>query len=133
MQSIIRIFEKPKLTPGQPQQVNDVKLSINHICPKMSARFEMNKLLPVPISLTWFKRLYEIISSSKCVVGEAHGFSSSYGWCEECCKFSYIFPFYFMMHSHTNLKEMMQRLVEHWSETHYALREEKNSEAVMRQ
>ncbi len=115
--------------PGQPRQINDVKLSISDICPKWSARFEINKLLPVPLSLTWFKWLYEVISSSKCVVGEAHGFSASYGWCEECCKISYTFPFSFMIHSHTKLKEKIQRLVEHWSETHYARKEEKKSES----
>lgn len=109
MQLIIDTFDKPKLVPHQLKQVDNIMLSINHICPVWSACFEINKL-PVPLSVTWLKWLYKIIFSSQCIVGEALVFSSPYASCRECCTISSIFLFYFVIHSDIKLKEKKQRL-----------------------
>ena len=63
-------FEKTK----QPQE----GLSFSDISPKWAKRLREHQQLPVPLSITWLRWWFEIIYPPKCVVGEAHGFTTSY-------------------------------------------------------
>jgi hypothetical protein len=56
---------------------------------------------------------------AKCVVGEAHGFSSSYTpGCHECGRIDSIFAFNFTTHSYQKLHKYKHRCVMHWHEKH---------------
>ena len=75
--------------------------------------------LPIPVSFKWLRWCFEITFASKCVVGEAHGFSSAYTYtCKECGKIGERFAFYFIMHSYTKLTANKDRFVKHWNEEH---------------
>ena len=52
-------------------------LNLYDIAPRWAKRLEQNKL-PFPLSLTWLKWYFELDSPSKCIVGEAHGYSALY-------------------------------------------------------
>src|SRR2546425_5349166 len=68
-----------------------------------------------------------MISFSKCVVGEAHGFSSSYApSCQECGRIGSRFAFSFTSHSYPRLEECKQRFVKHWNEKHQMNKIEKD-------
>ena len=67
-----------------------------------------------------------MISFSKCVVGVAHGFSSSYApSCQECGRIGSRFAFSFTSHSYPRLEEYKQRFVKHWNEKHQMIKIEK--------
>jgi hypothetical protein len=67
-------------------------------------RLEGSKLLPL-LSLRRLRLYVELKRTSKCVVGEAYGFSSSYVYdCKRCSKISWKFMFYFMIHSYSKLE-----------------------------
>src|SRR5437588_12813109 len=59
-------------------------LTFDSISPVWAVRLEQQQQ-PIPLSFKWLRWCLEMISFSKCVVGEAHGFSSSYtSNCQEC-------------------------------------------------
>ncbi|MFL6326512.1 MAG: hypothetical protein ACJ71K_15940 [Nitrososphaeraceae archaeon] len=85
----------------------------------MARRLEESKLLPV-LSLRRLQLYVELKGTSKCVVGEAYGFSSSYvSNCKLCSKIAWKFMFYFMIHSYSKLEETKRKFVKHWSEKHH--------------
>ncbi|MRN39933.1 MAG: hypothetical protein FIO02_02680 [Nitrosopumilales archaeon] len=93
-------------------------LTFDSISPKWAERLEQERQ-PIPLSFKWLRWWLEMISFSKCVVGEAHGFSSSYTpSCHECGRIGSIFAFSFTMHSYPKLQEYKQRFVMHWNEKH---------------
>jgi hypothetical protein len=61
---------------------NQELLTLDSISPTWAKRLEESKLLPL-LSLERFQLYLELRDTSKCVVGEAYGFSSSY---ESSCK-----------------------------------------------
>ena len=91
-------------------------LSLNDISPMWSERLRQ---LPFPFSFQWLRWYFEIKCASKCVVGEAYGFSSSYiHLCKECDRLGWKFMFSFMMHSYIKLEKNKQLFVRHWNEKH---------------
>ena len=74
-------------------------------------RLEESKLLPL-LSLRRLRLYVELKRTSKCVVGEAYGFSSSYAYnCKGCSKISWKFMFYFMICSYSKLEETKREFV----------------------
>jgi hypothetical protein len=93
-------------------------LTLDTISPIWAKRLEESKLLP-PLSLERLRLYLELKDTSKCVVGEAYGFSSSYAYdCKWCSKIGWKFMFYFMIHSYSRLERTKKEFVKHWSEKH---------------
>jgi hypothetical protein len=94
-------------------------LTLNTISPIWAKRLEESKLLPL-LSLERLQLYLELRDTSRCVVGEAYGFSSSYeSSCKCCCKIGGKFMFYFMIHSYSKLEVTKKEFVKHWGEKHY--------------
>jgi hypothetical protein len=101
----------------EPKQQKE-ELTLEDISPKWAARLNKNKL-PTFMSLTWFKWYSELKYGSKCVVGEAHGYSSSYfDDCNTCDDISRKFMYYFGTCSNKKLEQGKHRFVKHWNEKH---------------
>ena len=93
-------------------------LTLDAISPIWAKRLEQSNLLPL-LSLERLRLYFELRDTSKCVVGEAHGFSSSYMYsCKPCAKIGWKFMFYFMIHSYSKLESTKNEFVRHWSEKH---------------
>ena len=93
------------------------ELSFDILSPKWAVR--LNQPLPIVFSLRWFRYYSEIRSASRCVVGEAHNFSSSYiRTCPECNRFSIKFMYSFLVHSKSRLEKNRLMFVRHWNEQH---------------
>jgi hypothetical protein len=94
-------------------------LTLDVISPIWARRLEESKLLPA-LSLERLRLYLELKDTTKCVVGEAYGFSSLYiSNCKRCSKISWKFMFYFMIHSYSKLERTKNEFVKHWSEKHY--------------
>ena len=94
-------------------------LTLYDVSPQWAKRLEESKLFPL-LSLRRLQLYLELKDASKCVVGEAHGFSSSYVFdCERCSKIAWKFMFYFMIHSYSKLERTKNEFVNHWGEKHY--------------
>ena len=92
--------------------------TLNDIAPHWAKRLEQKKL-PFPLSLTWLKWYFELDSPSKCIVGEAYGYSASYEKrCKECDMLGWEFGHSFLIHSRSGLQRDVKIFVEHWNETH---------------
>jgi hypothetical protein len=92
-------------------------LSLHDISPMWARRLQNR--LPIPFSFTWLKWYIEFKCASKCIVGEAYGFSLSYLFnCKECDRAAWKFMIYFTLHSHSKLEDTTQRFVKHWNEKH---------------
>jgi hypothetical protein len=93
-------------------------LPLDIISPVWAERLEQSKKLP-PLSLKRIMWYFELKNPSRCVVGEAHGFSSSYmSYCTPCSKIGWKFMFYFMVRSYSKLECTKSEFVKHWFETH---------------
>ena len=96
-------------------------LTLDVISPIWARRLEESKLLPI-LSRERLRLYLELRDTSKCVVGEAHGFSSSYVYnCKGCSKIAWKFMFYFMIHSYSKLETTKNEFVAHWGEKHHTL------------
>ena len=92
-------------------------LTLSDISPNWAKR--LGEQLPVPMSITWLRWYFELKRASRCVVGEAHRYSSSYMYdCRECDEIGWRFMLYFTVHSCSKLEENKQRLVNHWNREH---------------
>ena len=92
--------------------------TLNDIAPRWAKRLEQKKL-PFPLSLTWLKWYFELDSPSKCIVGEAYGYSASYEKrCKECDMLGWQFGHSFLIHSRSGLQRDVKIFVEHWNEKH---------------
>jgi hypothetical protein len=94
------------------------QLSLEDISPKWALRLKRENI-PTFMSPTWLRWRYELQKSSKCVVGEAYGYSSQYTEnCDKCdrigCKFLYYFTFNWLKRLELNKQEF----VKHWNEEH---------------
>ncbi|PWU79935.1 MAG: hypothetical protein DLM72_14805 [Candidatus Nitrosopolaris wilkensis] len=102
-------FEKTKLQQKE--------LTLSDISPKWAKR--LGEQLPVPMSITWLRWYFELKRASRCVVGEAYGYSSSFVFdCRECDEIGWRFMLYFTVHSFSRLEENKQRFVKHWNNEH---------------
>jgi hypothetical protein len=102
---------------------NQELLTLDTISPLWAKRLEESQVLPI-LSLERLRLYLELKDASKCVVGEAYGFSSSYVYsCRACSKTGWKFMFYFMICSYSKLERTKKEFVRHWSEKHhYAFR-----------
>ena len=92
--------------------------TLNDIAPRWAKRLEQKKL-PFPLSLTWLKWYFELDSPSKCIVGEAYGYSASYEKrCKECDMLGWQFGHSFLINSRSGLQRDVKIFVEHWNEKH---------------
>ena len=95
------------------------ELTLATVSPVWAERLEQSKLLPL-LSLRRLRLYFELKNTSKCVVGEAYGFSSSYLFnCKVCSKIGWKFMFYFMIYSYSKLEETKKEFVKHWSQKHH--------------
>lgn len=93
------------------------EISFDTLSPKWAMR--LSQPLPTLLSLRWLGYYSEIRSASRCVVGEAHGFSSSYlKTCPDCNKFSIKFMYSFLVHSESRLEKNKLMFVRHWNKQH---------------
>jgi hypothetical protein len=98
---------------------NQELLTLDTISPIWAKRLEESKLLPL-LSLRRLRLYVELKHTSKCVVGEAYGFSSSYVYdCKRCSKIAWKFMFYFMIHSYSKLEGTKKEFLKHWGEKHH--------------
>jgi hypothetical protein len=92
-------------------------LELRHISPAWDSR--ISQKWPRLFSKMWFKWYFELKRTSKCVVGEAYGFSSSYiHGCKECDDIGWKFMMYFTINSRKKLDLNKERFVKHWNESH---------------
>jgi hypothetical protein len=97
---------------------NQELLTLDSISPTWAKKLEESKLLPI-FSLERLQLYLELKDASKCIVGEAHGFSSSYVYdCKRCSEIGWKFMFYFMIYSYSKLDGTKNEFVKHWSEKH---------------
>jgi hypothetical protein len=76
----------------QPQE-----LSLEIILPKWALRLKRENI-PTFMSPTWLRWRYELQKSSKCIVGEAYGYSSQYTEnCDKCDRIGCEFLYYFTL------------------------------------
>jgi hypothetical protein len=96
----------------------ELLLTLDAISPLWAKKLEESKLLSI-FSLRRLQMYLELKHTSKCVVGEAYGYSSSYlDNCERCSKIAWKFMFYFMIHSYSKLEDLKKEFAKHWSEKH---------------
>jgi hypothetical protein len=95
-------------------------LSLMDISPIWARRFEgQQHQLPIPLSFMWLRWYFEIVTPSKCVVGEAYGFSSSYTYnCSECGNIGFMFSLHFAICSYKKLEQDKLRFIKHWNDKH---------------
>ncbi|MFZ0326346.1 MAG: hypothetical protein WBP64_20415 [Nitrososphaeraceae archaeon] len=97
----------------------DRNRTLRELSPRWHCRLQESKNLPFPLSIKWFRWYVEIRNSSKCIVGEAYGYSSSYlNTCGECNKLCVRFMNYFMIHSYSGIEKNANTFVRHWNEKH---------------
>jgi|SRR5918994_1547719 hypothetical protein len=97
----------------QPQE-----LSLEIILPKWALRLKRENI-PTFMSPTWLRWRYELQKSSKCIVGEAYGYSSQYTEnCDKCDRIGCEFLYYFTFNWQKRLELNKQEFVKHWNEEH---------------
>lgn len=81
---------------------------------------------PFPLSLAWWRLYFTLDTPSKCVVGEAHGFSSHYeNECVECDRLGWEFGHSFLMRSIRKFDDNVEEFVIHWNDKHISEKEMK--------
>jgi hypothetical protein len=113
-------IKKSNVNDNEIENQEELLLTLDVISPKWAKRLEASKLLPL-FSIRRLQLYLELRDTSKCVVGEAYGFSSSYVFdCKRCSKIAWKFMFYFIMiHSYSKLERIKKEFVKHWGEKHH--------------
>ena len=94
------------------------ELTLEDISPKWAMRLKSENM-PSFMSLTWLRWRHELQKQSKCVVGEAYGYSPHYTQnCAECEEIGCKFLYYFMSNRRKKLEQNKQEFVKHWNEEH---------------
>jgi hypothetical protein len=94
------------------------QLTLEDISPIWASRLKKENL-PTFMSSTWFKWCSELRKTSKCVAGEAYGYSSRYVYgCNDCSKIGCKFLYYFTLKWNRKLESNKQNFVNHWNEKH---------------
>ena len=108
--------EQLYLPPPPPQQRQ--KLTLEDISPIWASRLKKENL-PTFMSPNWWKWHYELQKASKCVVGEAYGYSSQYtDDCDKCDRIGCKFLYYFTLNLRGRLESNKQDFIKHWNEEH---------------
>jgi hypothetical protein len=91
---------------------------LEDISPIWASRLQKENL-PTFMSLNWWKWHYELQKASKCVVGEAYGYSSQYTHgCGKCNRIGCKFLYYFTLNLRGKLESNKRDFVKHWNEEH---------------
>jgi hypothetical protein len=94
------------------------ELTLEDISPKWTTRLKSENI-PIFMSPTWLRWRYELQKTSKCVVGEAYGYSSQYTEnCDKCDRIGCKFLYYFTFNWQQRLELNKQEFVKHWNEEH---------------
>lgn len=124
MKSMLMLDEQP-FRKKRPQEHSHMspqplpqELTLEDISPKWASRLKSENT-PIFMSPTWLQWRCELQKTSKCVVGEAYGYSSQYTEkCDKCdrigCKFLYYFTFNWRRRLELNKREF----VKHWNQEH---------------
>jgi hypothetical protein len=105
----------PQLPPLPEQRQ---KLLLEDISPIWDSRLKKENL-PIFMSPKWWKWHYELQKASKCVVGEAYGYSSQYtDDCDKCDRIGCKFLYYFTLNLRGRLESNKQDFIKHWNEEH---------------
>jgi hypothetical protein len=95
------------------------QLTLKDIAPLWAARLGYERKFPIFMSSTWLKWCRELKCTSRCIVGEAYGYSSKYVYtCDECNGFGCKFMYYFTLNWRSKLERNKQRFLKHWQEKH---------------
>ena len=95
------------------------QLTLEDVSPRWASRLKKENL-PTFMSSTWFQWRSELHKTSKCVVGEAYGYSSRYVYgCDDCNKIGCKFLYYFTLNWHGKLESNKQDFIRHWNEKHF--------------
>jgi hypothetical protein len=107
------LLSLPLRPPEKHQQV-----VLEDISPIWASRLKKENL-PTFMSSNWWKWHYELQKASKCVVGEAYGYSPQYtDDCNECERICVKFLYYFTLNLRGKLESNKQDFVKHWNEDH---------------
>jgi hypothetical protein len=129
MRSALTLHEQSRLTqklqerqhlspPQQPEPPSLQQLTLEDISPKWASRLKKENT-PTFMSTTWLLWRFELQKTSKCVVGEAYGYSSHYTEnCDECDRIGCKFLYYFTLNWRRKLELNKQEFVKHWNEEH---------------
>jgi hypothetical protein len=130
MRSALMLHEQSRLTqkpqerqhlsppPPQPEPPSLQQLTLEDISPKWASRLKKENI-PTFMSTTWLLWRFELQKTSKCVVGEAYGYSSHYTEnCDECDRIGCKFLYYFTLNWRRKLELNKQEFVKHWNEEH---------------
>jgi hypothetical protein len=122
--NIALTFEKQFHQKGKSQERLDSsrlllkQLTLEDISPIWASGLKKENL-PTFMSSTWLHWCSELRKTSKCVVGEAYGYSSRYVYgCDDCNKIGCKFLYYFTLNWHGKLESNKQNFVSHWNEKH---------------
>jgi hypothetical protein len=122
--------EKQFHQKSKPQERSDLSLPLSElltledISPIWASRLKKENL-PTFMSSRCLQLRSELHKTSKCVVGEAYGYSSRYVYgCDDCDKIGCKFLYYFTLNWRGKLESNKQDFVKHWNEkhTHYVNR-----------
>jgi hypothetical protein len=81
--------EQLHLSSSSPPLPPELQLVLEDISPIWASRLKKENL-PTFMSPNWWKWHYELHRASKCVVGEAYGYSSQYSYdCVKCNRIGY--------------------------------------------
>jgi hypothetical protein len=112
-------IKKSNVNDNEIENQEELLLTLDVISAIWAKRLEESKLFPL-LSIRRLQLYLELKDTSKCVVGEAYGFSSSYVYdCKMCSKIAWKFMFYFMIHSYSKLERTKKEFVKHWGEKHH--------------
>ena len=63
--------------------------------------------------------IFQLDSPAKCIIGEAHGYSSKYeNECNICDSIGWEFGHFFLMRSRKDFMANVEKFVAHWNEKH---------------
>ena len=114
-----QFHQRPKLLKRYDSSLSLLEqITLEDISPIWASRLKKENL-PIFISSTWLRWCSELRKTSKCVVGEAYGYSSRYVYgCDDCNKIGCKFLYYFTLNWHGKLESNKQDFVSHWNEIH---------------
>lgn len=112
--------QRQEIDKADNHSVTENYLTLKDISPKWFERlFGKEMSLPFPLSPVWFKWYFDLDSPTKCIVGEAHGYSSSYEQtCKECDRLGWSFGKSFFLRSRARLEDDVSEFIHHWNTKH---------------
>lgn len=115
----IKTLLRPEQNRGSTCYTTEQAHPLQEISPKWSERLFSGRGLPFPLSPKWVKWYFELDSPSKCVIGEAYGYSSSYeNTCKVCDRLGWSFGASFLLRSSVRLAKDANEFTVHWNKKH---------------